>query len=318
MMHNYKGNKSHYPHPMENQSQDDFMEYSEHIIDMEEKDFNLNNCSERRDFDLPYVTYEAIEDTVEFNKGAQVKILKAQNTPETFMTDNESREKSLWIDVSIVTSEGNKWENGELPWNTILERLHNGSLKEVQRDVQWGIFEYKGILHASIKKSNKPPKECHGIFMTQLVELVEVGKKANLPYDKLKELAINSSSNEVDFQESVQKHCRENNIEFLSFSYRTDNDEINSLLNDVSMVLESSSNNEIKMMLAFVCRTMGSVKKSQASSSTTAEEFKTRVESSGHMEVMFAIIEESKVVQENLELYITKEKGDTSGTIPSA
>jgi len=312
--------KSQYPHPMQNQTQDDFMNYAEYIMEMPEEEFNTNNCSEKRSLDMPYVTYEAIEESIEFKKGAQVKILKSQNNPDSFMVDadNISKHDSLWVDVSILTSEDSEWEDGNIPWNTILKRLHKGTLKEVQRDVKWGIFEYKGILQASIRLKNESPMGAHTKYLTQLIELIETGRKCNLSYKILRELAINSSQNEVDFSTSVQEHCKEKGLEFIAFGFTSTDTEINSLLSDVSMVLESSSNNEIKVMLAFVCRALGAVKKSQASSSRNAEEFKNRVQSSGHMEVMCAIIEESKVVEENLESFITKEKGEHDGTIPSA
>ena len=311
---------SQYPHPMQNQSQEDFMDYAEYIMEMTEKDFNINNCSEKMSLDIPYVTYEAIEESIEFKKGAQVKILKAQNNPDTFMVDHDDRnqQNSLWLDVSILTGGDSEWEDGSLPWNTILKRLHKGTLKEIQRNVKWGIFEYKGILQASIRIKEDSPMHCHQHFISQLIELMETGRKNNLPYETLKRLAINSSKNREDFSESVLAYCTEKGIEFTAFGYTSTDEEINSLLSDVSMMLESSSKNEVKMILAFMCRTMGSVKKSQASSSQNAEEFKNRVESSGHMEVMCAIIEESKIVEENLESYITKEKGKHNGTIPSA
>ena len=310
--------KSQYPHPMQNQSQEDFMDYAEYIMKMPESDFNKNNCSELRDNSKPYSTYEAIEESLEFKKGAQIKILQCENNPDTFMN---SEHLHLQLKVSIKhpnRKKGFKWENGKLTWFTILERLHKGTLKEIQRDVQWGIFEYKGILSQAIKVQMEKPIICHQKFLTQLIELVETGRKCNLSYSSLKKLAINSSNNEVDFSESVQEHCQEKGIEYVAFGYTSKNSEINSLLSDLSTVLQASSNSEIKCMLAFMIRTMGSVKESQAKSSENAQDFKERVESSSAVELMCAIIEESKIVQENLELYITKEKGEINGTIPSA
>ena len=85
-------------------------------------------------------------------------------------------------------------------------------------------------------------------------------------------------------------------------------------------MFHGSSSDEIGFVLTFLARVMNKVKKQQAKQSETHEDFKSRSEATGVIELMFSIMEESKMLESKTEEFMSKthKGGEYGKDIPKA
>ena len=293
--------KGDYPHPLTNMDLKVFTDYAERVMNMETSDYNKNSCNKERDRKKPYSTYKLTEPVDMWGDYAEVRVLKCWNSPKRFLNKVET----LRV-LTCVKSENThgSWEYGDMDWLAIASLISEGKLVETQRDSDWSIFEFRGVLQTMIAETKKEPEACYSHLARQLYELLETGRKNNLSFDKLKELAIQSSDDIKDFSELVQETQKKDEKPYVAFGYTTRNKTINHLLSDLSQAFEGCDESEIGFLLTYVLKVLTSVKKRQAKDSNNVDDFISRSGETGMIELMFALLEESKELEKVVERFM--------------
>ena len=309
--------KGDYPHPMENMDKDLFMDYANNIMNMKEEDYNKNSCKQERKKENPYATFKLLEPNDAWGAHAEIRVLKCWGSPKHFLDD----ESTLRV-LTCVKSENThgSWEYGDMDWLALAMLIVEGKLSEIQRDLDWSLFEFRGVVQKCIQEAKVEPEKAYFMCSSQLYQLIEEGRKNNLSYNELKSVAIQSTTKLKDSRDVIDEIQSEKGENRVAFGYTTKNKMINSLLEDISDMFHGSSSDEIGFVLTFLARVMNKVKKQQAKQSETHEDFKSRSEATGVIELMFSIMEESKMLESKTEEFMSKthKGGEYGKDIPKA
>ena len=293
--------KGDYPHPMTNMDKEHFCDYANGVMSMKEDEYNKNSCNKERDKENPYATFKLVEPNDVWGTHAEVRVLKCWGSPKTFL-DNKSTLRVLTCIKSEATH--GTWEYGDMDWLALGMLIIDGKLVEIQRDVEWSLYEFRGVLQKCIEEAKVSPKRAYYMVSSQLYRLVEEGKKNNLSYDELRDVAIKSTTKLQDSRDIIDDIQKEKGEHRVAFGYTSGNKMINTILEDVSDMFEGSSDDEVGFVLTFLARVMDKVKREQAKQSDTHEDFISRGQATGVIELMFAIMEESKVLESKTEEFM--------------
>tara|TARA_Y100001938_G_C8098720_1_gene440014 strand:+ start:864 stop:1823 length:960 start_codon:yes stop_codon:yes gene_type:complete len=308
--------KGDYPHPMVNMDKEHFVDYADAIMNMNEDEYNSNSCEQERELESPYATYKLVGSHDLWGTHAEVRVLKCKQNPDTFLSD----EKALLVKTSLKSESTNdEWTTGTMEWFDIAKLIVEGKLVETQRNVDWSVFEFKGVLQKCISEAKVSPKKAYYMVSSQLFELCDTAQRNNLNFDEVREVAIMSTNEKKDGKQLIQKLVQDKGDEYHAWKYTSKDETINRLLEDVSEMFCGSSTDEVGFMLTFVARVLDKVKKEQVESSQDEKEFRARTKATGVIEIMFAIMEETKTLDKKVEEFITITQGGINGKdIPKA
>tara|TARA_R100001082_G_scaffold110233_1_gene89584 strand:- start:1162 stop:2121 length:960 start_codon:yes stop_codon:yes gene_type:complete len=308
--------KGDYPHPMVNMDKEHFVKYADAIMNMNEDEYNSNSCEQEREFENPYATYKLVGSHDLWGTHAEVRVLKCKQNPDTFLSD----EKALLVKTLLKSESTNdEWKFGTMEWFDIAKLIVEGKLVETQRDVEWSVYEFKGVLQKCISEAKVSPKKAYYMVSSQLFELCDTAQRNNLNFDEVREVAIMSTNEKKDGKELIQKLVKDKGEEYIAWKYTSKDETINRLLEDVSEMFCGSSTDEVGFMLTFVARVLDKVKREQVESSQDEKEFRARTKATGVIEIMFALMEETKSLDNKVEEFMTITKGGINGKdIPKA
>tara|TARA_R100000458_G_C8238959_1_gene218529 strand:+ start:87 stop:1025 length:939 start_codon:yes stop_codon:yes gene_type:complete len=293
--------------PIAHFSEAQTIEYCSRAIKIDDKSLNKNTCNSQREVKNPYVSYKSVKPTSEWGNSAEIRVLRFYNSPKSLKALSRKNVSRVLVAVKSENTYGN-WEFGDMYFWQIAEYLANNDIEEIQRDVEYGLYEFRmSIFHYAMAEEKSEDK-----VMLMLQQDTE-------------KLLKDITSGEINFEEF--KHNLNKTRDMIinearggnsPFRYRTSNSLINENLSFLSDSFNHMEDFEVEIITTFLEHAIVNIKGEQLKRilagekrKITPSELKSLVDETG----IFDIIEGFKHELSNMEKQFKQEYVKAGGMI---
>jgi len=228
-------------HPLVRFSEEQFDEYLERAMKVDDKSLNKNSCNKQRNVSNPYVSFKAIQPTKEWGESAEIRVLKFHQSPKALKELSEKNNARVLVAVKSENTYGN-WEYGDMYFWQLAEHILSENVEELQRDVDYGMYEWRmSIYHHSFSEQIEETKALEEA-KHQVSQIIGEMLTKNVSFSKLKERFIKG----LEEKENRGKYRDK------TWDYRSEDDKVNSHISFLCDSFHNMEHIEVALITAFL------------------------------------------------------------------
>ena len=228
-------------HPLVRFSEEQFDEYLERAMKVDDKSLNKNSCNKQRNVSNPYVSFKAVKPTKEWGESAEIRVLKIHQSPKALKELSSENNARVLVAVKSENTYGN-WEYGDMYFWQLAEHILSENVEELQRDVDYGMYEWRmSIYHRSFAEQIEEAKALEEAKQ-QVSQIIGEMLTKNVPFSKLKERFIKG----LEEQENRGKYRDK------TWDYRSEDEQVNSHIAFLCDSFHNMEHVEVAIITAFL------------------------------------------------------------------